>query len=117
MALESDLLKRLVVACETGYLSPDLRGALLELLIRVVDRKERIAARDEAIRRAGDRIPGSIEHKADTLRPLILGANRGKNEEITAPLRLAARFGELPNSTRQIRRILTYKPLKCQINP
>lgn len=111
--MASDLWSRLVVACETGYLSPDLGDALLEVLPHALDRGERIAARDAAIRRAADLIPGSIERKADALRLLIIRAPGGKNEV----LRLAARFGELPNSTRQLRRILTSKPLKCQTNP
>lgn len=114
--MTSDLLSRLIVACETGYLSPDLGDALLELLPRVVDRDERTAARNTTIRRAADLIQGSVEHKADKLRLLILGASRGQPDDITALLRLAARFGELPSSARHIRRILTSRPLKCQTN-
>ncbi len=111
--MASDLLSRLIVARETGFLSPDLGDDLLAVVPRLVSRNELLSARDEAIRRAADLIPGSIERKADALRLLILRANGGKNEV----MRLAARFGELPNSTRQLRRILTFKPLKCQTNP
>lgn len=108
--MNPDLILRLKVATETGYLPRDLGDELLAGLPRIMSFNTRKAVRDHCIRQAGALIPGSVGEKARTLKTLIDRLHR-PTDQIRALLYHGSQYAPLPGTSRHLIRILEKSPL------
>lgn len=113
MATFGEQLARLRVAAVTGTLPRDVAAWAIEELEELAPAGERIAARNELLRRAGECLTGSLWAKSRRLEREIQAAGsrlRQRSADVDGVRDLVARALEvdpdLPRSPKHLRRIL-----------
>ncbi|HRY14698.1 MAG: hypothetical protein KDI73_02395 [Candidatus Competibacteraceae bacterium] len=111
----NELLNRLDVAATTGYFSKTLVSDLRSALITHLPDIDRRTLQETLIRQAGDLLPGTPWQRAEQLAAMIRRWSGHQSDPIRALLYQAAQTGrKLPQSQRQIYRILTSNSFTCQ---
>ena len=102
----SDLVSRLLVCRHARQISPGLVDEIIETLCAAAPAADRVASRNALVREAAGLLEGSPWQRATKIAALI-GRFRHPADEVRRLLWLADRNAPLPESARQIYRILS----------